>query len=533
MKLINTFLLLASLTFINPSIAVAGITVAGSISGNLVLPPALTITEDMRITVSAVSDDDPNPNFDNIDITIAEAATGGVSKSFSISGLMSGINYTIQYDCKANFSLTACQNIVTRGFYLAIDQTTVRVEEASIFSGTSVTSGINLPVLTGKSITGTMSLPSGLAPAGGVTYSVRAQATVAPTSLLSLEVGSNIIVENTGSGTFKVTIPDDMDESWTIGYRCTPSNTHCFNNYIPTGYRKSGASNDTVEAKTDADILAGNVDSSSQDMTFLEGYSISGTISVPTPVTEASGLVVNIRVQDTPITFGTSVTIPQGETQTTDPYNITVSLDGTANWTVKYTCNTVASNIDCEPYITEAFYDDSEPTNTTTNTANKDTLDGGVSHNSIDMTLLSGDSISGKLQLSAGVAPVGGIAFTMSIVDTTGTFGNAITSVLTIPEGGTEVAYLINVEKNAANSYLVNFDCKDTITIICNKLSSKIGYYDSLTGNTVTVLGDATEIVGSAPPLTNIDLIVESSALLNELCVPVKTNAGGVAVFCL
>ena len=500
--------------------------ISGSISGNLVMPTPYSQSSDMTVNVRAFSNDDPVPRQNVIVITAAEAAAG-FSKSFSITGLLNGVNYSVQYDCNSFASLEECKNIVPRTHYLANGQSTVRIENAPTFSGSNDTTGLDFQVLVGNTITGTVFLPSGTAPAVGLTYSVSAQTVNAP--IATLTVGSNLIAAGNASQTYKVTIPNDNSEDWTIGYICTDGG-HC-DNFLPFGFRKSGATNDTVENVADADSLAGNIDSPGQDMTLLEGFSISGTLSVPAAVTQASGLTVNIGVQDdnnASTTFETIVTIPQNETSI--DYLVTVSLDAGADWALKYSCNTVASPIDCAPYITEAFYDESEATNTTANIANLDTLGGGVSHTNIDMAMIGGNSITGKLILSEGVAPVGGISFTVRAVDV-GFNGNFVSSV-TIAEGDSEVDYLINVDDDDANNYRMNFNCTETITIICNSLSD-LRFYDANSGDTVNIEGDAGTLVGDLSH-TNIDMVVLSSALNPALCVPIKTaGSSSIALICL
>lgn len=519
----NIIILVAGLFALMPIVAAAA---SGSISGNLIMPTPYSQSIDMTIIVLAYSPDDITPRQHQLTITTAEAVAG-FTKAFTISGLLSGKTYTLQYDCNSFSSLEACKNIVPRGYYKATGQTIVRAENASTFSGDLVYSAINLPVLSGESVTGTMSLPDGTL-ASDLTYSIRAQSVAEPTIMLT--VGRNVITAGDSSDNYKITIPDDASEDWTIGYICTDGGS-C-NDFLPFGYHKSSITNETVEDRASADSLAGDASHSSKDMTLLSGYTISGTLTAPQPVTDAGGMPVRVIVaasNNALVVFDTQINIPIAGT--TADYSVTVSLDGTADWSVRYSCSTSSSPIDCANYVSQGFYDSSvNITNATPNSIDAELLAGGGSHANIDFSLLTGNSISGKLQLSAGQAPAGGIAFTVYATNILGGGGSFLTTT-TINEGETEADYRINVGPDGASSYRVNFDCTETITVICNDLSDK-RYYDATPGVTVDVEGDADPLAGGIDHI-DINMEVESSALVAGLCVPIKTSTGGIAIVCL
>lgn len=504
---------------------------AGSISGNLTIPvPITTLTSDMQIRIRADSPGHVGTRLVvQLTITAAEASSG-TPKPFALNNLQSGANYTLSYECTGSSFPEPCKEVVARAYYHASGTPVIRGGDAATFDGNSVHASIDIPLQTGKAITGTLSLPSGNAPAGGIEYRILARTLTAPQE--ELVVAYNQIDEGDTGGNFKITIPDDASENWVLGYRCWTGVSPACNDYLQFGYYKSGAANNTVEKVTDAEPLAGNANHSGKNISLLEGFTVSGTLSAPANVIEPGGMRVAliIRAVNVPSdTYRTYVVIPQGSDEV--DYSVTVSPvdDNNIKWTVRYECQIFATPLECANYLTQGHYDNSGTVVDFNDVVTSSYLDSGQSYPDIDLTMLAGSSVKGSLMLSAGKAPAGGIDFWVRAHNTVGGVSQFATPV-TIPEGASEAAYQINVDNNATHAYRVFFDCNENVTAICLELSD-MRYYDANSGATVDIEGDAAALPGGSS-YENIDMIVESPKLANEMCLPIKTGAG-FAIVCL
>lgn len=76
-------------------------TLAGSISGNIVLPGApYSQPTNMTIFVRASSPSDPTPRQQSITVTPAEAFAG-TPQPYTVNGLLPGMSYILSYDCNS------------------------------------------------------------------------------------------------------------------------------------------------------------------------------------------------------------------------------------------------------------------------------------------------------------------------------------------------------------------------------------------------------------------------------------------------
>jgi len=186
-------------------------------------------------------------------------------------------------------------------------------------------------------IEGTISLPSGTAPAGGSDIRILARN----------ETGSGFystyvtISHNSASTNYTLTVSDESTASWNIFYDSD-------DNYIPTGYYS------TTETTWDSDytsLLPGGQDHSGIDLTLLTGSNITGTVYLPTGTAPAGGIAVGVRADDANYsingTFMQWFTIPEGSSSVS--YTVVVPEEVIASWVVNYRYNG-------EGYIQEGYY---------------------------------------------------------------------------------------------------------------------------------------------------------------------------------
>lgn len=500
------------------------VTLSGTISGNIVFPTPYSQTGNIALILRISSLNSTHSAQQSLVVNDTDAVAGH-TVPFSLTTL-NGENYVLQYSCNSFTHLEPCKNIVQKAYYddASGGQAILRMEEAQVIAGTTGASGLNFPLLTGNIITGTMSLPSGMPPAGGLKYQILASTVTAPTARLF--VGSNVIADTASAGTFQIMIPNDVGESWILEHSCTTAGAAC-DSYLPIAYYQSTAANTTVDDIANAQALPGDSDSTNKNMTFLTGPVISGNVIVPSAVTSMAGIRVRVIIQNEmnlADTFENSVVIAQG--QTTEPYSLTVLQDSGINWLVRYDCDTSATPDECNKYLTQGYYSNS---GTQELRSNADTLLGGESHMDKHLTLLNAFSISGSLKLSAGLAPAGGITVIVNATETSGIGGNFNDMVL-IPEGAAGAAFQINIDSNVNRLLRLSYDCSETISPICNKLTDQ-GFYNHADGTTVSLPEDATPIPGGLDT-SGIILTVGSDVLADDMCLPIKTGAG-LAVVCL
>ncbi len=225
-------------------------------------------------------------------------------------------------------------------------------------------------------------------------------------------------------------------------------------------------------------------------MPAMADNTIQGTVSLPTgDVAPAGGQVVSIYARETHSgsIIGKTVSIPEGQSAQT--YNLSVSGDPTSSWRILYDCGFL-----CDAYVRVGYY---STTGTTWDESAATILSGGSDHSGIDMTLLSGDTISGRVLLPQGdVAPNGGLWVSLLLLDNTvGSYNGRVK----IEEGNASVAYQKVVPSLAAANWTIKYLCNGAA---CDPYYN-FGWY-SASGTTWSSL-DATPLPGGADH-DNIDL---------------------------
>ncbi len=504
---------------------------AGSINGSLRLPQPYSQTGSMQIVLRASSVDSTHSRQHLLTITQAQAMPS-VLIAFSLDGLIDDEQYRLSYECFATNFPEPCMHIVGRGNYKTVNESVLNVEDATLIDGSLDTTNLEFPIITGITISGQVNMPEPFtAPTNGLNFRISANQFSA-TSILPEVPG--FIDEGQNSGSYLITVPDNASESWSIRYRCLElinPNGAC-DDFVETAYYDSTAVDSTTTAIGNSEYLIGNQNHTNIDLALLSSSSISGVISAPFAPADVNGIDIRLFARDSSNSsfFDTRINIAQGETS--NPFLINVPNDSNSTWEVSYACQIASTPIECENYL-ELGYFDSQTSLTMASPirANADQLTGGQTHENINFSLLTGLSISGKLRLSQGRAPQGGVTFIISAIDSS-PGGSSGSASVTIPEGANEVPYRISVADDPIALWNLRFSCLGLATPVCSDIANS-GFYDSASGNTVTNQIDATPLLGGLDH-DNIDLLVESTALADEsFCIPIKTVRNHVAVICL
>ncbi len=505
--------------------------VAIEISGKLVLPAAFSPVGDMPVIVSASNQN--GAGFAQQQIIIPGSTPGGSEINFSIPGVPNDNSaaWRLNYFCTTFPDPVPCENIVASGFYedTIAGNVVYRSENASDLPGNTNHTNLSMTFLQGEPVSGSLALPSGVAPASGIEFSVFAESLTPPTVVFG--IGNLIIPASSSSGAYKFSLPDNNSESWNIRYQCNASGDADCSPYLEFGYYLSSLANNTTDNSNAVEDVAGGSPLSNIDMTLLTGYLISGKIKTPTTVTQVGGMGVMVSAQDDnnlTTVSSTHIIIPKDSTDF--PYTLSIPTSGSADWRVSYDCDVSATPLACNDYITKGFYDTSETNDTGTSAGSATLLTGGQGHDPIDMTVLTGSAISGTLELSQGVAPAGDIRFSVNAANTNGSGGSHIIAV-TMPSGSNEVNFNLVVDPDVSKTWRLSYDCSDLVSPACAQLTDT-AYYDSSTGDMVLDANLATELTGGASHPDNLLLIQSSLPDLSSFCFPVKTNTG-VSVICL
>ncbi len=181
------------------------------------------------------------------------------------------------------------------------------------------------------SISGTVALPSGTAPAGGISVQISAQQVTSKPYWVPGAQCWLTIPEGRRSTAYSLTVEDGADLAWRVEY------FHDMHRYVEKGYYTASG---TTWNRHDAAQLAGGQDHTGIDLTLLVGNTISGTVRLVSGTAPAGGIspTINIdNIQGEPwegcVTFAS---LEQGESSV--PFSVVVPIDTTASWRIEYWC---------------------------------------------------------------------------------------------------------------------------------------------------------------------------------------------------
>ena len=264
---------------------------------------------------------------------------GQSSKTYSLT-LSSdpSTRWRILYDC----GLIRCDDYVRVGYYAAAG-TTWDESAATILSGGTDHSNVDMVLLEGDSISGHIALPSGdVAPAGGMYVGLL----VFDSNFASF-YGNVRIEAGENTAPYKRTVPSLGAANWYVKYLCSGSG--CDPYYGFGWYSASG----TKWSIVDANRLAGGMDHAGIDLTLLPGDHFRGRIILPTGETApVGGTRFDVSLSDSHSTAELQkfLTIPEGDEAVA--YDVVVPYLAGAEWTVAYICN----DADCSTFVPKAYY---------------------------------------------------------------------------------------------------------------------------------------------------------------------------------
>ena len=529
------------LKFIFRSVFLLGIAIASApsfaitVSGSLKLPAGFVPARDIPLNVRLIDTTGTIITRPLQSVVIPAGSDDMDSFPFSLDSgeSNSAAMWRLDYQCSGfpDIKLTSCPDIVGWMFYESSNingSVTYKRDDSDLLAGDGAFTNVDMTVARGRPVDGALFLPAATAaPADGLTFSIRAKPSTVGVDFQT--IGSNILEQPNTSETFRISLPDDATESWILSYRCfEPADADC-NAYLEEGFYATAATNSTVDDINSADSLTGGSNYSGKNLTLLTGYTLSGSLNLPSDSSLAPGenltaSVEAIDVNNISNRFTTSTTITGPATS--ENFSIAIPTTDT-DWNVRYDC-AAQTTISCNDYIELGYYN-SGATNSTVAAGEVYTdIPGQQSTSSIDLTLLTGPTITGTLQLSTGVAPEGGLNFRITADDTTNS--DVYASIVAIEEGESSVNFSITVLNTNTGTFRVSYDCSEFIDEACRDYVD-IGYYDSVSESTVVEEDQATPLSGNPLGYTNIIMTV---SLLpgDELCFPIVA-AGGSPVVCL
>jgi hypothetical protein len=223
-----------------------------TISGTISLPEGLT-PPDEELTVDVRASNQSGYTFSS-SLTIP---AGGNSAGYAlVVPDDNSTSWTVGFQCWTGNDL----GFIVAGFYSTAG-TQWRVNQADPLSGGESHSGIDLILLKGVAISGTVSLPGGqVAPAGGMELSIL----VSEPNGLDNPAGTRFVglPEGEGSAAYSMTIPDEPGASWVVRYH----QNYGPEDYLTEGYY-SNAGTQVILAR--ATLLNGGLPHDGIDMTLI------------------------------------------------------------------------------------------------------------------------------------------------------------------------------------------------------------------------------------------------------------------------
>jgi hypothetical protein len=390
---------------------------------------------------------------------------------------------TVPSDANANFQINYDywqDNSYLRDGYYSTTGTQWNSNLATTLSGGTDYSTIDLTLLTGNTISGTISLPgSDIAPPGGMDIQVSA---LDQNGSGAYAYFYTAIPEGESSTAYMLTVPSDASANFQIYYDYWQDNS-----YLPSGYYSSAGTQWIASLATP---LPGGTDCSTIDLILLTGNRISGTISLPgSDVAPPGGMGINVSALDQSISGSYahfSTTIPEGESSTT--YTLNVPPDANANFQIYY--DYLGEN----SYFRTGYY---STTGTQWNSNLATTLSGETDYSTIDLTLITGNTINGTISLpGSDIAPPGGMYIQVGASDQNGSEAYAYFST-TIPEGESSTTYTLTIPSDTSTNFQIYYDYWQDNSYLSS------GYYSS--AGTQWTAGLATPLPGGTDYST-IDL---------------------------
>ena len=284
--------------------------VAGvEMSGSLTMPSNIPHSDfDYNIFVFT-------PDFttytENTDFTIASGTDTGTFRVTAPDD--ASLDYNIRYQCKPGF---CADNYPVNGYFDSGSpgNTTNSPGDADDLPGNTPRTDLHMSFLTGTTVEGTISLPSGTA-----TENITVLALATDASNGNLPASNSVTLQSGDSSKdYSINVTDDADADWIISYFCnslvTPSG--CAPYFERGYYDKDDVIDSTTDNINEADSLMGGVDHMDIDLTLLTASSISGEIFLENgTLAPTGGLEITVSASNTVgggVTEIDTITIDEG-----------------------------------------------------------------------------------------------------------------------------------------------------------------------------------------------------------------------------
>ena len=411
------------------------------ISGTISLPGSDTaLAGGMSVWVIASHQNGPGSWAGSFTIPKGESTTVYALRVPSVSDEELDISYQYWRDT----------SYLPEGFYNSADGTQWNRQQATLLAGTVGHQNVTLTLITGNTISGTISLPnSATAPEDGISANIIASNKNGP----GVWSGFVTIPEGDSSNVYAFRIPPDPNMEFRVRYSYDGNEP-----YVQEGYYNSG--DGTQRTLQQATLLVGATDHQNIAMTLLAGNTISGTIALPGSETApAGGMSVQITASNISGTgyWKESFTIPEGGSSTLYALNVTPDYNAELRINYSYDGN--------EPYVQEGYY--SRPDGTQWDSQQATLLDGATNHQNIALTLLTGNTISGTIALpDFDIASERGVSvyITASNQNRSGAWNQnnpeTWTESFLIPAGESSTTYSLTVPPDPNFSLMISFDAR-------------------------------------------------------------------------
>lgn len=439
-----------------------------TISGTVSRPSGSTVDKEVLLSV-VVSN---GVNSGSVNVTIP---SGEISAAYTI-------NVAPAAGYKINYSIAPCNEYVTKGYYRDNNGVSTVPLESNATTVTTVNgnvTNVKLTLIPKKVISGTVTIPNGNAPAGGILLKVFAENTY-----FTDNVTVNI-PEGRNSATYTLYMPPLND--YRVYYQM-PSN----DDYVAKGYYYSSVSTvSNVNSASKVDISA--YSKTNADLTLIRNRLISGVLAITGGTIPAGGLEVKVVAVSGALTNTKTFKLPQGVSSIQYQLPVTPA----SGYNVSY--EIASANTD---FVTKGYY---SKKGTTISKATADVLDLSTNdRNEINIALINLNTISGRISLPSGTAPTGGIAVTVFAKNVS--YTRSVDVV--IPEGKSSVDYTLYVpDKAGYEVYCV---------MPKNDVYADIIYY-SFAGSVI-----------NKAKITYVDIIQKSRTDIDLNLIAIKTISGKV-----
>jgi len=341
---------------------------------------------------------------------------------------------------KVYYTIAGNNKYAPKGYYNTSGTVLAESSATAINIQNSDKSGIKLVPILNRKISGTVSLPSGYTPSGAVSVKV-----IASNGTYSSDVIKNLTA-SASSASYEIFLPPVAN--YKLYYEVSNADIANKGYYSTTG---------TVLDSNKAYAINLSSSDYTANVTLIKNREVKGTVSVPEKAPKG-GLDVKIVASNKTYTYSQSIKIAQGSNSA----QYSIKVPPTSGYYVWYE---VASTGD---YFPKGYYKAANQNAVLTEAeAQKLDLTNADAEN-ISFSLLNYNSISGRISLSTGKAPSGGIKFTLTARNNS----NTRTLDLTIPENQSFVDYTIYVPNG--NGYKLYYSMQSN-----NDYADK-AYYNNL-----------------------------------------------------